>query len=57
MWNRVKARPEIAGHARVDVPVGTIAKLQASGYATQAEAERACAALKATGTTCIAVKS
>lgn len=57
LWNRVKARPEIAGHARADVPVGAIAKLQATGYGSQAEAERACAALKAAGTTCIAVKS
>lgn len=57
MWNRVKARPAIAGHARLDIPVGSVDKLQAGGYATQGDAERACAALKAAAITCIAVKS
>ena len=51
MWARVRGRPEIAGHARADVG-SPVARLLATGY-SQAGAQRACAALKAGGFTCL----
>jgi cell division septation protein DedD len=53
LWTRVRSRPEIAGHARQDVP-GTVTRLLATGY-SQDGAERACAALKAGGLACLVV--
>lgn len=53
LWARVRSRPEIAGHARQDVP-GTVTRLLATGY-SQDGAERACAALKAGGLACLVV--
>ena len=41
MWDRVKGRPEIAGHARLLVPAGRVTKLQAGGYVSQAAAQAA----------------
>lgn len=51
LWARVRGRPEIAGHARADVG-SPVARLLATGY-SQAGAQRACAALKAGGFTCL----
>jgi cell division septation protein DedD len=53
LWARVRSRPEIAGHARQDIP-GTVTRLLATGY-SQGSAERACAALKAGGLACLVV--
>jgi len=53
LWARVRGRPEIAGHARQDIP-GTVTRLLASGY-SQDGASRACAALKAGGFACLVV--
>ena len=53
LWARVRSRPEIAGHARQDVP-GTVTRLFATGY-SQDGAQRACAALKAGGLACLVV--
>ena len=54
MWAKVRARPELAGHARLSVKAGAVTKLQAGGY-SQAAAQAACAKLKAAGITCAAV--
>ena len=54
LWAKVKGRPEIAGHARLNVKAGAVTKLQAGGY-SQAGAQAACARLKAAGITCAAV--
>ncbi len=51
LWAKLRGRPEIAGHARIDQGTG-VARLMAGGYA-QGEAQRACAALKSAGFTCI----
>lgn len=56
LWNKVKARPEMAGHGRIDIPSGQITRLLAGGFATQNEADRACAALKSGGIACLVVK-
>ncbi len=54
LWARVRARPEVAGHARIDVPAGAVIKLQAGGY-SQGSAAAACAGLSRAGLSCIAV--
>ncbi|NLR71618.1 hypothetical protein HGI47_12120 [Novosphingobium sp. ERN07] len=56
LWNKVKGRPEVAGRARIDLPSGSVTRLLAGGYAGQAEADRACAALKSGGFTCMVIK-
>lgn len=57
LWERVKARPEISGHARLLVPAGAVRKLQAGGYGSKDAAQAACSRLSAAGITCIAVGS
>ena len=57
LWNRVKSRPELAGHPRIDVRAGAVAKLQAGGFASQSAAQSACVRLSAAGFTCIAVRN
>ncbi|MCX7284042.1 MAG: SPOR domain-containing protein [Novosphingobium sp.] len=56
LWSRVKSRPEIGGHGRVDIASGSVTRLLAGGYGNQADADRACAALKSGGFTCLVVK-
>ena len=54
MWAKVKGRPELAGHPRLNVKAGAVTKLQAGGY-SQAGAQAACANLKAAEIACAAV--
>ena len=54
MWAKVHGRPELAGHARLNVKAGAVTKLQAGGF-SQAAAQAACANLKAAGIACAAV--
>lgn len=56
LWNRVKGRPELAGHPRINARAGAVTKLQAGGFASQAEAQSACSRLSAAGFTCIATR-
>jgi cell division septation protein DedD len=56
LWSRVKGRPELAGHGKLLSPAGKLTKLQAGGFASQAEASAACARLKAGGFTCLATR-
>lgn len=56
LWNRVRGRPELAGRIRFNEPAGKMVRLQAGGFASEAEAARACAALKAGGFVCVPVK-
>lgn len=56
LWSKLRARPELAGHARIDLPTQGVTRLQAGGYAGEAEANRACAALKAGGLACLVIK-
>ena len=57
LWNRLKARPELAGKPRINVKAGAVTKLQAGGFASEAAARAACARLTASGQTCIAVRN
>jgi uncharacterized protein len=56
LWDRVKARPELSGHAKLAIPAGKVVKLQAGGFASQESAQTACSRLKAGGFDCIAVR-
>lgn len=56
LWARVRGRAELAGHPRLDLTQGSVTRLLAGGFASQAEAARACAALKGAGVDCIPVK-
>jgi cell division septation protein DedD len=53
LWARVRNRPELAGHGKLLVPAGRLMKLQAGGFASQADAKAACARMTAAGFTCI----
>ena len=55
LWNRIKARPEVSGHPRLNVKAGAVTKLQAGGFPSQAAAQAACAKLKAAGFDCVAI--
>ncbi len=56
LWGKVSARAELAGKRRIDVPGGAVSRLQAGGFASEADAGHACAALKAAGLACVVVK-
>ncbi len=56
LWARVRARPEVAGHARINARAGAVTKLQAGGYPSQAAALAACRGLSSGGFTCIATR-
>ncbi len=53
LWAKVRTRPEIAGHGRIDAGTG-VARLMAGGYSLEG-AKSACVALKAAGLTCLVV--
>ena len=57
LWNKLKGRPELAGHPRLNVKAGAVTKLQAGGFASEAAARAACGKLSAGGQSCIAVKN
>jgi hypothetical protein len=56
LWAKLRARPEVAGHPRINVPVGSVIKLQAGRYSHDS-AQSACNKLSAAGFTCIASRN
>ncbi len=56
LWGKVRTRPELKGHGRVDLASGSVTRLLAGGFGGQAEADKACATLKSGGFTCLVVK-
>lgn len=56
LWAKVRNRPEIAGHSRIDLPSGSVTRLLAGGYASQGDANKACGALKSGGFTCLVIQ-
>ena len=56
LWTRVSGRPELAGRTRILEPAGRLTKLQAGGYGSRADAQRACGGLKAAGQPCIVTR-
>lgn len=57
LWNKVRGHPAMAGHSRILLPAGGVTKLQAGGFASQADAQSACARLAAAGYSCLAVRN
>ncbi|OYW16370.1 MAG: hypothetical protein B7Z39_01270 [Novosphingobium sp. 12-64-8] len=55
LWAKLRTRPELAGHQRIDAGSG-VTRLQAGGFAGEADASRACAGLKGAGLTCLVVR-
>jgi cell division protein FtsN len=53
LWSRLSGRAELAGRTKLTIPAGRVTKLQAGGFATQAQAESACRALKSAGQDCL----
>lgn len=54
LWSRIKARPELAGHQRLDIRAGAVTRLLVGGYPSQAAAQMACGQLRAAGYACMA---
>ena len=57
LWNRVKNRPELAGHTRIAVSSGRLTKLQAGGFTSERDAAATCSRLSAAGFTCVVVRN
>ena len=53
MWNQLSGNPALAGTRKTLVPSGKVTRLLATGFASEADANRACAALKRQGQACI----
>lgn len=53
LWTQLSRRTELAGKTKLTIPAGRVTKLQAGGFATQAQAESACRALKSAGQDCL----
>ncbi|GAA5061437.1 hypothetical protein GCM10023208_30780 [Erythrobacter westpacificensis] len=56
LWSRVSSRPEIAGRERLFLSRGRVTVVQAGGYASQADAQSACTALKRGGFDCLVTR-
>lgn len=57
LWASLANRPEIAGRERLMIASGSVTRLLAGGYATQAEAQAACNALRRSGTDCLVTRN
>ncbi|WP_313958543.1 SPOR domain-containing protein [Novosphingobium sp. 9] len=54
LWSKLAKRPELAGHPKIVSSAGRLTKLQAGGFASEADASTACSRLKSAGfTTCV----
>lgn len=53
MWNQLSGNAALAGTKKTLVPSGKVTRLLATGFASKAEAARACAALKRQGKACL----
>ncbi|KPF62917.1 SPOR domain-containing protein [Porphyrobacter sp. AAP60] len=53
LWNQLSGNPALAGTSKTLVPSGNVTRLLATGFANEAEANRACAALKKQGQACL----
>ncbi|TRD12666.1 sporulation protein [Erythrobacter insulae] len=53
LWSKLSRNPALSGTRKVLVPGGKVTRLQAAGFATRADAQAACAQLKAQGQGCM----
>ncbi len=57
LWDRLSARPEIAGRERLFLPRGRVTVVQAGGYASRADAQAACSSLQRAGHDCLVTRN
>lgn len=53
LWSQLASKPALAGTRKTLVPSGKLTRLLATGFASEAEASRACASLKRDGQACV----
>ncbi|MFN4019709.1 MAG: SPOR domain-containing protein [Erythrobacter sp.] len=53
MWRQLSGNPALAGTKKTVIPSGRLTRLLATGFASEADAARACARLKAQGQACL----
>ncbi len=53
LWSQLSSRRELAGRQKITLASGKLTRLLAGGFASKAEAEAACASLKASGQACL----
>ena len=53
LWAQLSSRRELAGREKIKLASGKLTRLLAGGFVSRAEAEAACASLKASGQACI----
>ena len=56
LWNKLSGTSALSGATKVLVPSGRVTRLQAGGFASRAEANRACSRLKASGNSCLVTR-
>lgn len=56
LWSQVGRKGVLAGKLRILEKSGRLTKLQAGGFSSSAEAERACSALRAAGQACLVTR-
>ncbi len=56
LWSKLARTNALSGKSKKLVPAGKVTKLQAAGFASRAEAQNACAALKQQGQGCLVTK-
>ena len=54
LWSRLRTRPEVSGHARIDLKAGAVTRLLAGGY-SETGARAACHSLTSAGLACLPV--
>ncbi|MCB2051335.1 MAG: SPOR domain-containing protein, partial [Novosphingobium sp.] len=56
LWSELSGTAALSGKQKVLRPAGRLTKLLASGFASKAEADSACAALKRSGQSCLVTR-
>lgn len=56
LWAQIGGKGALAGKPRITEKAGRLTKLQAGGFASRTEAERACSALKTSGQACLVTR-
>lgn len=57
LWSRLQSNPALAGTSKALVPGGSVTRLQAVGFASRDDAQRACDTLKQQGQACVVAGS
>lgn len=57
LWQSLSSRPELAGREWLMLASGSVVRLQAGGFASQADAQAACNALRRAGQDCLVTRN